>query len=125
MSNELFFSYLCLGSHLETPKGQIKLNYSMGLMKYKIWQQLLTKQYNTFYPEKKCLHLPLPVTLPYLSVPNSLTFSYPQTATGGGYKSDISTIITIILSCMQIYSLRSTDLGFCQITKPHQQVKHN
>ena len=42
----------------------------MGLMKGKI---LLTKLHNTFYPEKKCLHFPLPVSLSYLSVPNSLS----------------------------------------------------
>ena len=35
----------------------------------------------------------------------------------------ISTIITIKASCMQIYSLRSTDLSFYQITNPHQQLK--
>ena len=41
-----------------------KLNYIMGLNKCKILQLLLSKLYNTFYPEKKCLHIPLPVTHP-------------------------------------------------------------
>ena len=31
---------------------------------------------------KRCLHFPLPFTLPNLSVLNSFSFSYPQTAKG-------------------------------------------
>ena len=49
-----------------------KRNYIMGPMKRKILQLLLTKLYN-FLSWKKCLHFPLPGTLPYLSVPNSLS----------------------------------------------------
>ena len=43
--------------------GEWKLNYIMGLMMCTI-SILLTKVYNTFYPEKKCLHFPPPATLP-------------------------------------------------------------
>ena len=51
-------------------KDTCKQNYIMGLMINSVF--LLTKLYNTFYPEK-CLHFPLPVTLRDLSVPNSLS----------------------------------------------------
>ena len=70
-------SNLCLGSFPKrifadskrTHGDFSKLYYGSYDVKYCI---LLSKIYNTFYPEKKCLHFALPATLPYLCVPKSL-----------------------------------------------------
>ena len=74
--------------------------------------------FNTFYPEKSLTcHFPKPLC-PKLPL---LVATLRQQQVEKIIK--IRTIITIIISCILIYKLRSTYLGFCQIANAHQQVK--
>ena len=82
----------------------------MGLMKRKILQLLLTKLYNAFYPEIKCLHFPLHITLPYCSPkPPLLAAILRQQHVEKIIKNKYNNRNNPMLYCMLTYSLRSTD----------------